>query len=113
MGAGDGLGLHLDADVHKLSGLTRKLNAILYLSPEWRSEWGGELELWDRDCRLPVVRIPPCPQRLVLFATGDDSWHSVRKLTCPSDMRRMTLACWWYGPPNGAGKRDRAQFAEG
>jgi len=113
MGADEFLGLHLDADIHKLSGLSRRLNAILFLSPQWQDGWGGELALHDatgiRQC--PLVTIAPRPGRLVLFATGDDTWHAVRRLTCPPDVRRMTLACWWYGKADGAGKRDRALFA--
>ena len=108
---GGEVGLHLDASVHKLNGLARRLNAILFVSAEWREEWGGELELWDSTKTRPLVTIAPSPGRLVLFACGDDTWHRVRRVTCPPDVRRKTLACWWYGPPTGERLRERAQFA--
>lgn len=107
---GGEVGLHLDADTHRLSGLARRLNAILFLSPEWRDEWGGHLQLWDAEKTRPLVTIAPYPGRLVLFACGDDTWHAVTPLTCPQEVRRVTLACWWYGKPSN-GQRDRAQFA--
>lgn len=109
MGRGDEVGLHLDADAHRLTGLARRLNAILFLSPVWQ-EWGGQLELWNAQKTRPVARLSPVPGRLVLFACGDDTWHAVTPLTCPPDVRRMTLACWWYGPP-ASGARSRAQFS--
>jgi hypothetical protein len=107
MGPGEWLSKHLDADFHRQSGLARRLNAILFLSP-WRDGWGGELELYDAAGSRPLVTISPHAGRLVLFGTGDDTWHAVQ--TCGA--RRKTLACWWYGRADGTGKRDRAQFAQ-
>lgn len=110
MGGGEWLSKHLDADHHKLSGLSRRLNAILFISPEWQESWGGELELYNAEGKRSLVTIAPSPGRLMLFACGDDTWHAVRLLTPSGGVRRMTLACWWYGRPQQR-SRDRAQFA--
>lgn len=110
MGSGEWLSKHLDADTHKLSGLSRRLNAILFLS-EWEGGWGGELDLYDASGSRSLVTIAPAHGRLVLFATGNDTWHAVRMVTAPQWARRKTLACWWYGPPTGERLRERAQFA--
>lgn len=112
MGAGDVLGLHLDADTHALSGMHRAVNAILFLTPDWREEWGGNLELWSEDKSRRVASIAPVFNRLVLFAATDTSWHGIpQPLACPADAKRKTLACWWYGPPQGKARRQRAAFA--
>lgn len=112
MGRGDVLGLHLDADTHALSGMRRAVNAILFLTPEWREEWGGELELWSEDRSRRVTSIAPVFNRLVLFAATDTSWHGIpTPLTCPPEVKRKTLACWWYAPRANEGKRKRALFA--
>lgn len=107
------LGLHLDASHHAQSELGRKLNAILFLTPDWKPEWGGSLELWDANKTRPTVTIAPVFNRLVLFATTNTSWHGIpQPLTCPADVRRKTLACWWYGRAAGQKQRGRAHFAD-
>ena len=106
------LGLHLDASHHAQSNLSRKLNAILFLTPHWQPEWGGALELWDADRTRPTVTIAPVFNRLVFFATTNTSWHGIpQPLACPADVRRKTLACWWYGRPQTECPREKAYFA--
>jgi hypothetical protein len=115
MGRGDWLDAHQDADRHSDSGLERRVNAILYLTPGWRPEWGGALELWPDVDGQPggePVRIPSAFNRLVVFdaATG---FHGVpHPLTCPADARRQSLAVYFWGAPRGPGKRARARFVK-
>lgn len=109
MGCGDHLDLHLDADIHPACGLTRRVNAVLFLD-DWPAEWGGALEFWDGDRKGPVVSIAPASGRLVLFETSDASYHGVpTPLACPPGARRKTLTVWWYGGA-GIGHRHRAKF---
>ncbi len=97
MRTGDYLGEHLDADRHPLTGLERRANGILFLT----GGCGGPLLLGGK-------AIMPEPGRLVLFATDEESWHSVPgPITAP----RRSLAVYWWGQPRGAAKRTRAQFA--
>ena len=111
LGDGGVLGLHLDADHHPLNGLRRRLNAVLFLNPTWDTSWGGALELWDTGRTRPAVEILPAPGRLVIFETTSTSWHGIpRPLACPTEVRRMTLACWWYGPAVADSERPRALF---
>ncbi len=111
-GPGDSLGLHLDADRHPLTGMERRANAILFLSP-WKPEWGGALEFWRGEER--GVSVLPSPGRLVVFETSDTSIHGVpTPIACPADVRRCSLAVyWWSEPRSQACKRLRAEFVGG
>ncbi len=110
MGPGGSLDLHLDADTHAQAGLARRLNAVLFLNDGWRKEWGGHLEFWDANRTEPVLRVLPSAGRLVLFETTAQSYHRVACVSCPAGEQRRSLACWWYGPADGAGARPRARF---
>jgi Rps23 Pro-64 3,4-dihydroxylase Tpa1-like proline 4-hydroxylase len=46
------LGVHADFNVHKRLRLDRRLNVLLYLNRNWADEYGGHLQLWDRDMRI-------------------------------------------------------------
>jgi hypothetical protein len=104
-GPGDSLPRHLDADRHPVLGLARVASAALYVHPEWRDGWGGELLLGGG------ARVAPLPGRLVAFATGDDAWHAVAPVTGPAP--RRSLALFWYAPAAGPGRRPRALFSPG
>jgi hypothetical protein len=64
-GKGDFLKIHQDFNWHHKLQLHRRVNALLYLTPDWQEEYGGELELWD-DIK-PVKKILPKFNRLVVF----------------------------------------------
>jgi hypothetical protein len=112
MGAGDRLDVHLDSDRHPRTQLERRLNAILFVHDVWEPAWGGELELWTPTLDAPAVLIEPRPGRLILFAAGDASYHGVaQRLHCPPDVRRKSLAAYWWGVPHAEpGQRPRARF---
>lgn len=44
----------------------RKISCVYYLNPQWRSEFGGELVLYDKDDNL-LTKIDPIGNRLVCF----------------------------------------------
>ena len=46
---GHSLKLHTDFNWNEQLQLNRALSLILYLSDDWHSEWGGNLEFWDFD----------------------------------------------------------------
>src|SRR4051812_48206392 len=43
------LKIHADFNHHRKLRLDRRINLIVYLNRDWREEYGGHLELWDRD----------------------------------------------------------------
>jgi Rps23 Pro-64 3,4-dihydroxylase Tpa1-like proline 4-hydroxylase len=94
---GGKLKIHADFNRHPRYDLDRRLNALLYLNPDWQEEYGGNLELWDRDMTSCVVRIAPLFNRFVVFATTDFTYHGhPDPLTCPEDVTRKSLALYYY-----------------
>lgn len=78
----------------------RVLNLLYYITPDWKVENGGNLELWDEKVKT-CVEIPSLFNRLVLMATNDKSWHSVNEVN--SDGRRLCISNYYFSPhsPNG------------
>lgn len=78
----------------------RVLNLLYYITPEWKPENGGNLELWDENVTDPV-EIPSLFNRLVLMSTNDKSWHSVNEVK--ADGTRRCISNYYFSPhsPNG------------
>jgi Rps23 Pro-64 3,4-dihydroxylase Tpa1-like proline 4-hydroxylase len=91
------LKIHADFNRHPKLKLDRRLNLLLYLNENWKEEYGGHLELWDREMEQAVHRILPIFNRCVIFSTTDTSYHGhPEPLTCPSGMTRKSLALYYY-----------------
>lgn len=102
------LEIHADFNYHPLWKLDRRLNLILYLNPDWREQYGGHLELWDREMRACVRRISPIANRLVIFRATDFSYHGhPSPLNCPPGQTRKSLALYYYS--NGRPPEERSQ----
>jgi Rps23 Pro-64 3,4-dihydroxylase Tpa1-like proline 4-hydroxylase len=94
---GGKLAIHADFNHHPRYNVDRRLNALLYLNSDWQEEYGGHLELWDREMTGCVARIAPLFNRLVVFATTDFSYHGhPDRLTCPEGVTRKSLALYYY-----------------
>ncbi len=94
---GGKLGVHVDFNKHGNYGLDRRLNLLLYLNKDWREEYGGHLELWDREMKNCVTKILPIFNRVALFSTTEYSWHGhPNPLACPEGWTRKSLALYYY-----------------
>jgi Rps23 Pro-64 3,4-dihydroxylase Tpa1-like proline 4-hydroxylase len=94
---GGKLGIHADFNKHPRNNLDRRLNVLLYLNKHWKDEYGGHLELWDREMASCVKKIAPRLNRMVIFTTTDFSYHGhPDELKCPADMTRKSLALYYY-----------------
>ena len=92
--------VHADANRYPIPNFAHQyLNAIYYVTKEWESSWGGNLELWDKDCMHCVKSIEPNFNRLVLFETNRYSYHGhPHPIQCPMHLRRNTMAMYFYVP---------------
>jgi len=102
------LKVHADFNRHPAFGLDRRINVLLYLNRDWRPEWGGELELWDRAMARAEQRIEPVFNRMVVFSITDTAFHGhPEPLRCPPGHARRSLAFYYYS--NGRPEHERSE----
>jgi Rps23 Pro-64 3,4-dihydroxylase Tpa1-like proline 4-hydroxylase len=77
MGRGHFLNPHLDNSHDKDRQRYRVLNLLYYVSPNWRMENGGNLEVWPQGPKAEPVTIVAKFNRLAVMVTNQHSWHSV------------------------------------
>lgn len=91
------LGVHADFTHHRNYNIQRRVNVLVYLNKDWRDEYEGHLELWDRNMSRCVKRIRPTAARCVIFNTDADSFHGhPRELQCPEGVTRKSIALYYY-----------------
>ena len=92
------LNMHADFTVHPHNRkLQRRANILLYLNPDWNSEWGGDLELWDRQMTACVKTVAPIANRVLIFSTDPDSFHGhPEPMTCPEGTARRSMALYYF-----------------
>jgi Rps23 Pro-64 3,4-dihydroxylase Tpa1-like proline 4-hydroxylase len=91
------LEVHADFNHHNKLNLERRLNVLLYLNQDWKDEYGGHFELWNKDMTAPVHRILPLFNRMAMFSTTSTSWHgNPTPVACPPDRTRKSIAVYYY-----------------
>jgi Rps23 Pro-64 3,4-dihydroxylase Tpa1-like proline 4-hydroxylase len=99
------LEVHADFSYHKGLRLDRRLNVLIYLNKNWKEEYGGHLELWDREVKRAEKKILPIFNRCVIFSTTSVSFHGHPvPLACPPDRNRKSIATYYYS--NGRPEED-------
>jgi len=93
MSKGDFLSPHID-NSHDQSRLRyRRLNLLYYVSPDWVSSNGGNLELWDKKVKTPHTIVSTF-NRLVIMGTNDTAYHSVNKVQV--DQPRCCVSNYYF-----------------
>jgi len=77
MGNNQFLNPHLDNSHDKDRHLWRVLNLLYYVTPNWKEEYGGNLELWPNGLKEKPLTIHSKFNRLVVMETHSNSLHSV------------------------------------
>jgi Rps23 Pro-64 3,4-dihydroxylase Tpa1-like proline 4-hydroxylase len=90
------LDVHVDFNYIAERKLHRRLNILIFLNPGWRSEWGGNLELWDEKVARRHHSFEPLFNRCIVFETSDVSFHGVTAVNCPADRVRRSFAAYYY-----------------
>jgi Rps23 Pro-64 3,4-dihydroxylase Tpa1-like proline 4-hydroxylase len=91
------LDVHVDGNYHDATGLNRRLNAILYLNPNWAEDWGGEFGLYDENGNKCLKTVAPLFNRLVIFDTHDKSFHGLpNPLNFPEGEERKSIILYYY-----------------
>lgn len=94
---GGHLDIHADFNHHAKMNLERRLNVLIYLNHDWKAEYGGSFELWDKEMKGMVSSFVPSFNRMVCFSTTSDSWHgNPSKVNHPEGQPRQSIALYYY-----------------
>jgi Rps23 Pro-64 3,4-dihydroxylase Tpa1-like proline 4-hydroxylase len=97
-GPGDKLDIHVDAGLHPTQGLKKQITLGIYLSYEWKEEYGCHLEIWrgenasNNDAKIieRIDSIAPLFNRMILFECNDYAWHgNPEPAVCPPESKRI------------------------
>lgn len=96
--AGGHLNVHADfTRHHRRPEWRRRLNLLVYLNEDWRDEWNGHIELWDKQMSSCVKKFAPLLNHALVFATDPDSFHGhPEPLRCPVGTTRKSIALYYF-----------------
>ena len=115
--AGGLLKVHTDFNKHPTNNFDRRVNVLIYLNKDWKKEYKGCLELWDKEMKECKQKIFPSFNKMVIFSTTDFSNHGhPDPIDCPSNISRKSIALYYFsaGRPKeevfDKGKKNRTYF---
>lgn len=115
---GGSLNRHLDYNIHPKINFQRKINFLLYVTNDWKKNYGGELGFWSqkKNEKKPdqlMQKITPKFNRAVFFDTTQNSWHGlVTKVNTPKNICRNSLAVYYLTKtPKKTEQRYKALFS--
>ncbi len=116
--SGGKLNVHKDYSIHPKLKMERRLNLIIYMTKNWKSKWGGELQLWSHDKKKnqPLKleqNILNKFNRAILFDTTQNSWHGLpNKIKMPKGIMRNSIAIYYLTKPRKKSEqRSKALFS--
>lgn len=95
-GEGSFLDMHVDFNYHPLyQNWFRNLNILLYLNPDWKPEYKGQLKLKHTETG-ESVEIEPLFNRCVIMFTRGYTLHGYDKTAFPKGKFRRSIATYAY-----------------
>ncbi len=94
--SGGHLDVHVDFNYIKEKKWHRRLNMLIYFNKDWKENYGGYFDIWDKDVKKCYGAYAPIFNRAFVFATSNISFHGVTPLTCPPDVMRKSFAAYFY-----------------
>jgi len=107
------LDVHVDFNYIEDRQIHRRLNILVYFNKGWQPEWGGNIELWDKDVKVCKHSFSPNFNRCLVFQTSEISYHGVSAVRCPEDQIRRSFAAYYYtkeAPPHWDGEMHSTNF---
>ena len=91
------LDVHVDFNYHPRTKHHRRLNVLIYMNKEWKREYNGYLELWDKANQRQLQVIEPSFNRCVIFETNERSFHGhPAPLATPPEVSRKSISVYYY-----------------
>jgi Rps23 Pro-64 3,4-dihydroxylase Tpa1-like proline 4-hydroxylase len=77
--------------------LDRRINLLIYMNPDWKEEYKGDLWLCDKENNWFIKKISPILNRCVIFNTSNKSIHGHPELlNTPDNICRQSIAVYYY-----------------
>ncbi len=94
---GGHLDIHADFNLHGPMQVERRLNVLIYLNHDWKEEYGGCFEVWDKAMTQKMASFVPTYNRMVCFSTGSDTFHgNPEPVNHPNGEARQSIALYYY-----------------
>jgi Rps23 Pro-64 3,4-dihydroxylase Tpa1-like proline 4-hydroxylase len=94
---GGNLEVHADFNFHPKLKLDRRINLLIYMNKDWKEEYGGHFELWNKEMTGAEQKILPVFNRCAIFSTTSTSYHGhPTPLACPPERTRKSIATYYY-----------------
>lgn len=94
---GDSLKVHTDFNWNDQLRLHRALSLILYLTPDWKTEWGGSLDFYDHQNKELVTKVDCLFNRCIIWKYHKRGFHGYPSpLNCPESVHRTTFRLFYY-----------------
>jgi len=94
---GDTLKVHTDFNWNNDLKLYRTLSLIIYLTPEWKSEWGGGLEFYNSDNSEKVATHSCLFNNCLIWKYDELGFHGYTKpIDCPEGISRNSIRVFYY-----------------
>ena len=94
---GGNLEVHADFNFHTQLKLDRRINVLVYMNKDWKEEYGGHFELWNKEMTHADQKILPLFNRCAIFSTTSTSYHGhPTPLNCPPERTRKSIATYYY-----------------
>jgi len=90
--------VHVDVNMNPEKGLWRRINLLIYLNKNWKDEYGGHLELWDKGMKEMYHKYAPSFNRAVIFETDNNSPHGYGRINVPEGETRKSFYTYFYTP---------------
>jgi len=110
---GGHLDVHVDFNYVADKKYHRRLNILIYFNKEWKEEYGGYLDIWDKDVKKRHGYFEPKFNRACGFVTSEISFHGVTPITCPEGISRKSFATYYYtteAPTGWTGEKHSTVF---
>ena len=94
---GDILNVHTDFNWNEQLQLHRALTLTLYLTPDWKTEYGGALDFYDSKKEKVVTTVDTFFNRCLIWKYDRFGYHGyTAPIQCPKDKHRTTFRAFYY-----------------
>ncbi len=93
-------GIHLDYNIHPITGKERRISILLYMNKNWKDEWGGKLKVWDDKLDNETVINHSLWNTAVIFRTNGLAYHGFPEpIMCPEGVYRKAIGIYYMSEP--------------